>query len=155
MNFNKLLVDLDGCPDDCAETFAAGIVNEVSEWAAAAGYPDLVRDPTPAARVVEVRKYLSTAVAATRTTEEPPVEPPPTALTPPQVAKQLGVAPETVISWIKSGHLKASNVGKGLQKPRFKITPNDLATFLKQQQPESPPARNALPKKSSTKNYRS
>lgn len=78
------------------------------------------------------------------------------ALTPPAVAKRLGVSPETVIGWIKSGQLKASNIGKGSQKPRYRITPDDLATFLKKQQPEPPrTARKATPKKSSTKNYRS
>ena len=65
MNFNKLLVDLDRCPDGCADEYAAGIVNEVSRWAAASGYPDLVREYTPAARVVEAHRYIAACVEQT------------------------------------------------------------------------------------------
>lgn len=56
-------------------------------------------------------------------------------LTPPQVAKQLGVDPATVISWIRSGQLKASNLGKGDQRPRYRVQPGDLDAFLKKRQP--------------------
>ncbi len=55
-------------------------------------------------------------------------------LSPPQVAKQLGVDAATVISWIRSRQLKASNVGKGGQRPRFRIQHSDLDAFLKSRQ---------------------
>lgn len=57
-------------------------------------------------------------------------------LTPPRVAKQLGVDPATVIGWIRSGQLKAANVGKGGQRPRYRIRPSDLDQFLKSRQPQ-------------------
>ena len=58
-------------------------------------------------------------------------------LTPPDVAKRLGVKPATVIGWIKSGQLKGSNIGKG-SRPRYRVTPDDLAAFLKSRQSEPP-----------------
>ena len=50
-------------------------------------------------------------------------------LTPPEVAKQLGVAPETVIEWIKTGFLRASNLATG-KRPRYVVRPGDLDDFL-------------------------
>jgi excisionase family DNA binding protein len=57
-------------------------------------------------------------------------------LTPPQAATRLGVDAGTVITWIKTGELKASNVGKGSQRPRYRIQRSDLDRFLKSRQPE-------------------
>jgi len=50
-------------------------------------------------------------------------------LTPPEVGKYLSVAPETVISWIRSGFLVASNVATGA-RPSYRIRPADLNDFL-------------------------
>jgi hypothetical protein len=73
-------------------------------------------------------------------------------LTPPQVAKQIGCAPETVVGWIRSGALKASNLAKG-ERPRYIVDPDDLANFLRLRQPLSPvPAERVV--KSKAKNYR-
>ncbi len=58
-------------------------------------------------------------------------------LSPPQVAEQLGVAPETVVTWIKNGELKASNLAKAA-RPRYVVTPGDLDAFLKTRQPLPP-----------------
>lgn len=69
MDFRRLLAELDAFHDDCAETVAAGIVNKVFEWAAHNGFPMLVRGSTPAAQVVEVRRHLAAAIAATRIEE--------------------------------------------------------------------------------------
>ena len=51
--------------------------------------------------------------------------------TPPQLARQLGVAPETVIGWIRSGELRAIDVSSrpGVGRPRFRIDVADLAVF--------------------------
>ena len=57
-------------------------------------------------------------------------------LTPPQVGKLLGVDSATVRSWIRSGQLKASNVGKGGQRPRFRVRQSDVDAFLKSRQPQ-------------------
>jgi len=131
MNFQRLLAQLDAVPNDCAETFAAGIVNAVSEWAAENGHPSLVRDWAPAAQPIEVKRYLAECIDATA---EPERER--TTLSPPEVAQQLGVTPETVIGWIKSGALKATNVGKGKARPRYRIQRTNIDLFLQSRQPE-------------------
>jgi hypothetical protein len=68
-------------------------------------------------------------------------------LTPPQVAKQLGVDPNTVIGWIRTSQLKGANVGSGDQRPRYKIKRTDLDDFLESRQPEAPRKRQRRPKK--------
>ncbi len=50
-------------------------------------------------------------------------------LTPPAVAELLGVDVHKVLIWIKCGQLRAVNVGDGPQRPRFRISPADLAAF--------------------------
>ncbi|WP_428308171.1 helix-turn-helix domain-containing protein [Lacipirellula sp.] len=128
---------------------AAAIVGEVSDLMARAGHGELVRAPVPDVDVTAAKCYVAHCIAATA---EKPTEP--DALTPPEVAKRLGVTPETVIGWIKSGQLKASNVGKGVAKPRYKIQPANLERFMASRQSESPTPRTTA-RKSSTKNYRS
>lgn len=73
-------------------------------------------------------------------------------LSPPQVARQLGVAPETVIGWIRSGQLKASNLASGI-RPRFAIRPADLDAFLLSRQPQ-PPAQRVRRRTPITSGYR-
>jgi len=130
MNLRKYLDDLDNVHDDVAETVAAGIANDVSQWAAINGHPDLVREYTPAASRVEVRKYLAAAIAATAEPPEPGPEP---LLSPPEIARQLGADPATVIQWIRTGQLKASNLATG-HRPRYVVQPSDLEAFLKARQ---------------------
>jgi excisionase family DNA binding protein len=134
MNFRKLLHDLEQVPDDVADEYVAGIVNLVSQWASANGHADLVRDWTPAASRLEARRYLAEAIAVTKTQEDGTI-------TPSQVAKRLGVRSERVLAWIKSGKLKASNLGT--KRPRYRVTQDDLSTFLKEQQtpPKIPRAK--------------
>lgn len=51
-------------------------------------------------------------------------------LTPPQIAERLGVSPEKVIAWIRSGELKAVNVAtKPNGRPRWAVDEADLAAF--------------------------
>ena len=53
-----------------------------------------------------------------------------THLTPPEVAKRLRVKSSTVISWIRSGELRAIDTARrGARRPRFKIDPADLIAF--------------------------
>jgi len=61
-------------------------------------------------------------------------------LTPPEIAEQLGAAPETVIGWIKSGQLKGANLATD-HRPRYVVTPDDLAKFLESRQPQPPVKR--------------
>lgn len=49
--------------------------------------------------------------------------------TPPQVAEDYGVDPHRVVAWIKSGKLHAINVSDGLQRPRYRISPEALVAF--------------------------
>jgi hypothetical protein len=85
-----------------------------------AHYLELTGDPAAAATLV---------LAASQR------EPLPTITTPPQVAKQLGADPATVINWIRSGQLKASNLASG-SRPRFVIQAADLDAFLRSRQPD-------------------
>jgi excisionase family DNA binding protein len=56
-----------------------------------------------------------------------------------QVADQLAVDTATIASWIRSGQLKASNVGKGLIRPRWRIALSDLKAFLARRQVQADP----------------
>ncbi len=53
------------------------------------------------------------------------------ALTVPEVAKQIRVAPGKVRTWIDSGELVAANVASaGSSRPIWRIAADDLAAFL-------------------------
>jgi excisionase family DNA binding protein len=70
------------------------------------------------------------------------------ALTPPQVAKLLGVDPATVIGWIRSGELRAYNVGsRRSMRPSYRIDPDALEQFKKLRQVIPPPPRTARRKR--------
>ena len=62
-------------------------------------------------------------------------------LTPPQVAKQLGVSPDKVLDWIRKGELSATNVAAGSGRPRYRISAEDLAKFQRTRQNVKPPPR--------------
>ncbi len=50
----------------------------------------------------------------------------------PDFARRLGVSPEKVITWIKSGELVAVDVSMkpGVGKPRYRIDPAEIESFL-------------------------
>ena len=50
-------------------------------------------------------------------------------LSPPQVAERFGVDVHRVLGWIRRGQLHAVNVGDGAQRPRYRVSPTDLALF--------------------------
>ncbi|MCA9189823.1 MAG: helix-turn-helix domain-containing protein [Pirellulaceae bacterium] len=50
-------------------------------------------------------------------------------LTPPMVARRYGVSVDRVRGWITSGQLTGINLGDGAQRPRWRISPEALATF--------------------------
>ena len=57
-----------------------------------------------------------------------PIEP--RKLTPPQLASRLGVGTEKVLSWIRSGELRAMNAAtKPNGRPRYLIDIEDLRAF--------------------------
>lgn len=54
-------------------------------------------------------------------------------VTPPELAKVLGVAPEKVLRFIRAGHLAAVNLatpGRN-QRPRYSISPEAVQDFLR------------------------
>jgi hypothetical protein len=51
-------------------------------------------------------------------------------LNPRDVAKQLGVSPATVIEWIRTRQLRASDIATG-ERPRYIIQQSDVDRFLK------------------------
>ena len=54
----------------------------------------------------------------------------PTTLNPASIAKRYGCKNDTVISWIKSGELRAIDVSSPEStRPRYRIDPDDLAAF--------------------------
>ena len=126
MNLQKLLAKLEGLDDRCAEFVAADIVNEVSQWAARNGYPSLVKEWTPAAQPIEVRKYLAAAIAATKTQlPEPSSE---DYFTIKHVAEKLKISERSVARMIENG-LSTTKVGKSIR-----IKPADLEQFLSDQE---------------------
>lgn len=52
-------------------------------------------------------------------------------ISPPTYAKRLGVKPEKVLSWIRSGELRAIDISikPGLGKPRYRISEADIIVF--------------------------
>jgi hypothetical protein len=67
-------------------------------------------------------------------------------LKPGDVAKLLSMSPARVLSLIRSGSLKASNVATG-PRPRYLIQKSALDQFLRNRQPEGPlqPSRRRPP----------
>ena len=54
-----------------------------------------------------------------------------TYLTVAEVAAQMAVGSEQVLGWIHAGQLSASNVAAvGRKRPRWRIAPDDLESFL-------------------------
>jgi excisionase family DNA binding protein len=72
-----------------------------------------------------------------------PIEP--RKLTPPQLARRLGVGPDKVLNWIRTGELRAINgAAKPNGRPRYLIDKADVEAFeaKRQVRPERPsPAR--------------
>lgn len=66
-------------------------------------------------------------------------------LSPKEIAEQLSVSTETVLHWIHTGQLEATDCSRNQGgKPRWRITHETLETFLLQRSPEtksSPPRR--------------
>jgi excisionase family DNA binding protein len=59
----------------------------------------------------------------------------PTWLTPPQLAKQLGVQAEKVLGWIRAGELRAVNVAeRASRRPRWRISAEAFEEFLRRRE---------------------
>jgi excisionase family DNA binding protein len=59
------------------------------------------------------------------------------------LTERYGVSEHTVLGWIRSGELRAVNVGRrpGGKKPRWRITQEALQAFEAIRTPTSPPPR--------------
>jgi excisionase family DNA binding protein len=59
------------------------------------------------------------------------------------LCERYGVSEHTVLGWIRSGELRAINVGRrlGAKKPRWRITPEALEAFEILRTQTSPPPR--------------
>lgn len=60
---------------------------------------------------------------------------------PPEIADSLGIDPAKVISWIRSGRLRAVNVSEGARRARWKVSPEALAAFFTSREPNAPTPR--------------
>lgn len=76
-------------------------------------------------------------------------------LTPPEVAKLLGVKPDKVLYWIHRGELPAVNVAKQEGgRPQFAVTPADLEAFKMRRSTRQPvKVKRARPVRTSGKVY--
>jgi len=107
---------------------AAEVVRQAGRHAALLGYAALAHRcgecTTEALALSTARAVLAECLAAVDCKAEKP-----DALTAAQAARTLGVRKQSVLGWIRTGELKASNVGRGYQ-PRWRIKRVDLDAFL-------------------------
>jgi excisionase family DNA binding protein len=61
-------------------------------------------------------------------------------LTPPEIAARLRVDAHKVLGWIRKGDLRAINVSDGW-RPRYRVSPDDLESFLRRREVQPPPPR--------------
>ncbi len=75
-----------------------------------------------------------------------------TMLTPPQVARRLGVHPDKVRAWIGKGLIKAVNVASkpGAGRPRYRISCEELVNFQARQAAKPLPASLPRPQRPRT-----
>jgi hypothetical protein len=66
-------------------------------------------------------------------------------LTPPAAGKILGCGSDKILSLIRTGELRASNLASGSQRPRWKINPSDLEALLERRS-NSAGSHSAAPK---------
>lgn len=113
-------------PDDQAWEASAIIVHEAGVRAARLGLTQLYQVSRRYPWSVTTRDALAFLSDCLKGL---PKEKPDT-LTPPQAARILGVNPDKVLGWIRSGELKASNLAKRQGgRPKYRIAGEDLQAF--------------------------
>jgi excisionase family DNA binding protein len=72
-----------------------------------------------------------------------------------EASERYGVEEHTVLGWIRSGELRALNVGRtlGKKKPRWRITAEALAAFELLRTPTPPPPRTRRRKQTDVINF--
>jgi excisionase family DNA binding protein len=141
------LAHLDELEADPRDTLAsceslADVISEAGRRAAAAGLPDVVKTCQIRSGPVGTdlaRRVLAACLGACQPADEQ------TTLTIKQAASRVGVSADTVRDWITSKQLKASNIGKGKVKARYRIAVTDLDAFMVGRKPGdvTPPRRKA------------
>jgi excisionase family DNA binding protein len=72
-------------------------------------------------------------------------------LTPPAIARRLGVHPDKIVSWLKSGELRGVDVATRLGgRPRYRVDPDDLEDFLERRAVTPPPPKQRRRRRSQT-----
>lgn len=104
-----------------------------------------------------IRGITVIALSAAASRKRPAKAIPPDAkrLTPPQVARHLQISPESVISLIRSGQLRAIDIAKlGSRRPRFRIAIEDLASFEARRAVAVPMRQPLLPRQRQEQNVK-
>ena len=126
----KAIERLDRHPDpDLADYEELGYLIRRIEIEAIEGHPAIVRACQIRSGPISTglaREVLAACLAALPKRDT---------LTPPQVARELSVSPDTVLGWIRTGQLKASQLGTN--RRRYVITRLELDRFLERRQPET------------------
>ena len=120
--------------------YAQGLIDEAYDYAIDLGLPDAAAACRKGPMTIRLLECLN-AIPETKTI-----------ITPPEIAEQLGTAPETVVGWIESGQLKGSNLATDY-RPRYVVEPDDLAKFLESRQPQPLVPRKAKTQKSGYRKF--
>ena len=121
---------------DMAE-LAVYYIRETENFASELGLPDIARrcsEVTTTAWAAPCAKLFLSECLAMLPVDKADF------LTPPKIAKMLGVGMDKVLNWIRKGDLKAINTtAKPGGRPRYRIMPEDLETFKKCRMPQPRP----------------
>jgi excisionase family DNA binding protein len=115
-------------PDPAENQFyeAAQTIRQAGQIALSLGLPEvaeLCSLRTTALSLPVAQKVLSECLQA--------IKQPSDTLTPPQAATILGVNPEKILTWIRSGELRAVNIVKKQGgRPKYRITKDEIKSFL-------------------------
>lgn len=127
-------------PDDQAWEASAIIVHEAGLLAARLGLTELYQTSRRFRSSVTTRDALAYLSDCLKGLPKEKAD----SYTPPQAARILGVNPDKVLNWIRSGELRASNLAKRQGgRPKYRIAEEDLQAFKNRRavQPRTKPQR--------------
>jgi excisionase family DNA binding protein len=110
--------------DESDEQFCAAVVNRASKLARRLGAGHI------AAPHVEKSSHEHAMALLGRLLAWIKAQKPTGSWTTDSIAKWMKVSPDKVRGWIRSGELKATNVAKPGNKPKYRIDPADFDSFL-------------------------
>jgi hypothetical protein len=129
-------------PEEIYSYEAVGTIKAARQIALSLGLIEVAkiceRIKTPALEPLSAQKVLAECLSKLKQAPE--------SLTPPEVAKILKVNPGKVLTWIRSGALKATNVSQS-NRPRYRITLEEIELFKRGRQvnPKPKQVRKASP----------